>query len=167
MSVTKSASSAQTYRNAMEALVTEEVEKQLQHLPARITSYLNKAEVVAYALNRLPSLYATSEKGWQQQCKRAYREYATQIVTAVRQAIAAVQQDPLRTGAPLRSGETWEAQTALQGLRELLQHEGLSWVNLVETVEHTLIKTTRGEITWRKRGKVAQPNHEWENSRYL
>ncbi len=36
---------AQTYRNVMESLVVEEVEKQLQKLPAKVSSYVNKAEV--------------------------------------------------------------------------------------------------------------------------
>lgn len=158
---------AQTYRNIMELLVSDEVDKQLQQLPAKVTSYLNKAELIAYALNRLPPLYATSEKGWQQQCQRAKRELTGKIVAAVRQAIAAVQRDPLRTEAPLKVGDSWKAEVALQELRDLLRRKELSWDNLVDTVEYTLIRTARGEITWRKRRSTMPQNVAWQDYRYL
>jgi len=158
---------AQTYRNVMESLVVEEVEKQFQALPAKVASYVNKAEIIAFALNRLPALYATSEKGWQQQRERARKEMDSRIVTAVRQAIAAVQRDPLRVVVPLRVEDNHEAQLALQGLRALLQREELSWGNLVDVVENTLIRTTRGEVTWRKRNPISAKRYDWNNSHYL
>lgn len=158
---------AQTYRNVMESLVVEEVEKQFQRLPAKVSSYVNKAEVVAFALNRLPPLYATSERGWQQQRDRARRGMDSQIVTAVRQAIAAVQRDPLRAVTPLKVEEEQESLAALQGLKELLGREELSWRDLVSAVENALIKTARGEITWRKRAQPAVQRSEWNDTRYL
>ncbi|NJP09304.1 MAG: late competence development ComFB family protein [Leptolyngbyaceae cyanobacterium RU_5_1] len=157
---------AHTYRNVMEPLVAEEVETQLKHLPPKIAGYINKTEVIAYALNRLPPLYATSEKGWQQQFTRASKTMRTQIVAAVRQAIAAIQRDPLRTTAPLKFDENRDAKEALQGLRELLKAEDLSWSNLVDTVEHMLIRTARGEISWRKRGSSLTEGRAWRDSRY-
>lgn len=158
---------AQTYRNVMESLVVEEVEKQFQKLPVKVASYVNKAEVVAYALNRLPPLYATSERGWQQQRDRARREMNDQIKTAVRQAIAAVQRDPLRAVTPLKVEEEQESTAALQGLKELLGREELSWRDLVNAVENALIKTARGEITWRKRANAPVHRTEWHDTRYL
>ncbi|MCL6434370.1 MAG: late competence development ComFB family protein [Leptolyngbyaceae cyanobacterium HOT.MB2.61] len=158
---------AQTYRNVMESLVVEEVEKQYQKLPAKVAGYVNKAEVVAYALNRLPPLYATSERGWQQQRNRARRGMDDQIKTAVRQAIAAVQRDPLRAVTPLKVEEEQESTAALQGLKELLGREELSWRDLVNAVENALIKTARGEITWRKRTSASVHRSEWHDTRYL
>ncbi|PSB25859.1 competence protein ComFB [Stenomitos frigidus ULC18] len=150
----------------MESLVVEEVEKQLQKLPAKVSSYVNKAEVIAYALNRLPALYATSEKGWEQQVIRARRELGNQILAAVRQAIAAVQRDPLRAVVPLKIGAEQESQVVLQELKELLGQEELSWRNVVDGVENALIRTARGEVTWRKRGNAAAQRNEWHDSRY-
>lgn len=158
---------AQTYRNVMESLVVEEVEKQFQRLPPKVVSYVNKAEVIAYALNRLPPLYATSERGWQQQRERARRGMDQQIMTAVRQAIAAVQRDPLRAVTPLKVEEEQESIAALHGLKELLGREELSWRDLVNAVEHALIKTARGEITWRKRASVSVQPSQWNDTRYL
>jgi hypothetical protein len=158
---------AQTYRNVMESLVLEEVEKQYQRLPPKVAAYVNRAEVVAFALNRLPPLYATSERGWQQQRTKARKDLDSQIVASVRQAIAAVQRDPLRATTPLKVEEEQESLLALQGLKELLRREELSWRNLVEVVESALVRTARGEITWRKRNHPAAQRSEWQDTRYL
>jgi hypothetical protein len=158
---------AQTYLNVMEVLVAEEVDKQQKQLPSRIAHYINKIEVIAYALNRLPPLYATSQKGLQQQKSRASKELQAKIVLAVRQALAAIQQDPLRSSPPLRLEGDRGPQDALLGLKELLGASDLSWTNLVDEIEHTLIRTARGEITWHKRGTVLAESHEWQDSRYM
>ncbi len=158
---------AQTYRNGMEPLVIQEVTKQLKQLPSKTVLYINQAEAIAYALNRLPPLYATSEKGWQQQQVRASRDLHTQLVAAVRQALVAVQRDPLRSVAPLKLEEDRDAGEALQGLKELLRANDLSWKNVVDQVEHALIRTARGEITWRKRGSAVAEGHEWGDNRYM
>ena len=84
------------YINVMEMLVSEEVSRQLASLPDRISKYVKRLEVETFALNRLPALYASSEKGLQHQYDRALHEYKPQIVSAVRQAFAAVQVDPIR-----------------------------------------------------------------------
>lgn len=98
-----SASDFQTiiYRNAIEPIVIQEVEQQLQRLSPNILQYINSAQIIAYALNRLPALYATSKEGWNAQQLRAKKQMKEQIVTAVRQALAAVQRDPLKISTPL------------------------------------------------------------------
>lgn len=159
--------SAQIYLNVMEVLVAEEVDRQQKQLPPKIAHYINKPEAIAYALNRLPPLYATSQKGLQQQRSRATKDMQTKISLAVRQALAAIQRDPLRTSPPLRLETDRGPQDALRGLQELLGTEDLSWVNLVDEIEHTLIRTARGEITWRKRGTSLAESHEWQDSRYM
>lgn len=89
------------YYNVMEDLVAEEVRGQLASLPSRLTQYIKRFEVETYALNRLPTLYACSREGWIHQQKRARKEFQGTIKTAVRQAIAAVQRDLLRSATPL------------------------------------------------------------------
>ncbi|QIZ69984.1 late competence development ComFB family protein [Oxynema aestuarii] len=87
------------YKNAIEPLVVEEVQRQMQRLPVKLLNSLNRDEImsqaIAYALNRLPSMYATSERGWHFQYQKAIEQFRPQIVTAVRQALAAIQRDPL------------------------------------------------------------------------
>ncbi|MEM6838107.1 MAG: late competence development ComFB family protein [Cyanobacteria bacterium P01_C01_bin.120] len=113
------------YINVMESLVAEEVSHQLANLPERVSKYVKRVEVETFALNRLPALYASSEKGLQHQYERALHDHKPQIVSAVRQAFAAVQVDPIRLSQPLQLNQEEEA--VLQALRELLQQPELSW----------------------------------------
>ncbi len=124
------------YINVMELLVAEEVEHQLRQLPSRILKYVKSIEVETYALNRLPSLYAVSEKGWQSQYHKAKYELRKDISNAVRQAIAAVQVDPLRASRPLvrRSyAATVDANAAalLDQFRAALGQPNLTWESLL------------------------------------
>lgn len=89
------------YRNAIEPIVVQEVEHQLRHLSPKMLKYIDPLQVIAYALNRLPALYATSEEGWHWQQARATTKMREQIATAVRQALVAVQRDPLKVSTPL------------------------------------------------------------------
>ncbi|MBD2692385.1 late competence development ComFB family protein [Anabaena catenula] len=151
-------------RNVMEMLVVEEVEKQIQSLPLKTANYIKASEVVAYALNRLPSLYATSKRGWQRQWHHGKTELYQQISTAVRQGMAAVQRDPLRINEPLNFPEDQAAQTALEGLKVLLQREDISWDNLNNVVEQTLLNTLKGNITW-SNGRSDNQKFDWEKHR--
>lgn len=133
------------YFNVMELLVAEELEKQIHGLPPRVLKYLKRVEVETYALNRLPSLYASSEKGWQHQYERAKREFRNQIKSAVRQAIAAVQVDPIRMSKPLKVNSHEDAQVALNALRELLRQPELSWDGVVKRVKLIVTKVQGGQ----------------------
>lgn len=93
------------YRNAIEPIVVQEVEYQLRHLSPKILKYIDPVQVIAYALNRLPALYATSEEGWHWQQERAKTKMKEQVATAVRQALVAVQRDPLKVSTPLKETE--------------------------------------------------------------
>jgi hypothetical protein len=160
-----------SYRNAMESLVVEEVDRQLQRLPTKLVEYISTAEVIAYALNRLPSLYATSEKGWRQQRLRGKNELKNQVNTVVRQALIAVQRDPLRVAAPLgMTEEELEPYIALQGLRQILGKENLSWDTLIEVVERSLRKARReGKSEQPTVPSISQPTspaYDWDDNRY-
>lgn len=152
--------------NVMETLVIEEVETQVEKLPAKVANYIKVAEVVAYALNRLPSLYATSKRGWQRQLHYGKTELYQKISTSVRQGIAAVQRDPLRVNDPLNFIEDGSAIIALEELKNLLQCEDLSWEKLPEIVERTLLNTSKGRITWRKTITSNDDMFDWNNHRH-
>lgn len=124
------------YINVMELLVAEEVKQQLKSLSPRVIKYLKVVEVETYALNRLPALYASSEKGWQHQYEKAKRELRNQIKSAVRQAIAAVQVDPIRSSEPLQLGQDQdEASGVLDSLRDLLKQPDLGWDGVVSRLQ--------------------------------
>ena len=121
------------YINVMELLVAEEVEQQLRQLPTRVLKYVKPIEVETYALNRLPSLYAASEKGWHSQYQRARHELRKEIYEAVRQAIAAVQVDPLRASRPLLHRPSVPSNEALllEQFRAALGQPNLTWESLL------------------------------------
>ena len=152
--------------NIMEVLVVEEVEKQVSKLPNKVASYIKVSEVVAYALNRLPCLYATSKRGWQRQLHYGKTELSQKISTPVRQGIAAVQRDPLRVNDPLNFHEDRSAVQALEQLKDLLQCKDLTWEQLPNLVEQTLLNATRGKRTWKQMRQSNDDIFDWNYSNY-
>lgn len=143
-----------TYINVMEMLVAEEVAKQIKGLPPRMLKYLKRSEVETYALNRLPSLYASSEKGWQHQYEKAKRELYSQIKSAVRQALAAVQVDPIRSSEPLTFSQDENAEAALEILRALYQQPDLGWDDAVDRLR-ALLASRQGKKSAAETQQVA------------
>jgi hypothetical protein len=139
----------QTYQNVMEILVKEEIEKQLKSLPVSRRPYINRVEVATYALNRLPAMYASSQKGKIEQRRVGLVKYKAEIIIAVRRAIAIVDRDPLRSSNPLISETEVKyrnAETALQDLKyifqkyQIINQNELSWDKAVMLVERILSK---------------------------
>lgn len=154
------------YINVMEVLVAEEVDRQLKRLPTRVLKYVKRVEVETYALNRLPALYASSEKGWEYQSEKAKQELHAQIANAVRQAFAAVQVDPIRLSQPLTlMAESQEAQKALQALRDMLHQPNLSWDGIVQTVRQ-LISQGRVQPTPSPSSTDDQQTRVWRPGTY-
>ncbi|RZM77175.1 late competence development ComFB family protein [Leptolyngbya iicbica] len=117
-----------THFNVMELLVADEVDRQLQDLPPRLAKYLKRSEIETFALNRLPALYAASERGLEYQQAKAQQELQGQITRAVRQALAAVQGDPLRAAQPLQiEAPQQQAEVALAMLQQWLKAPDLTW----------------------------------------
>ena len=136
-------SPARAYTNVMEVMVAEEVERQLAHLPPRVMRYIKPVEVETYALNRLPSLYASSEKGWRCQYDRADRALRKQVGDAVRQAIAAVQVDPIRASEPLEVRQGVDAAEMLNKFRKALKKPNLTWEALLGYIKSSRQSTSR------------------------
>ena len=127
------------YKNVMELLVEEEVGQQFKALPPRISAYINPVEWVAYALNQLPALYATSEKGLHHQIQRGRVKHGAEIKQAVVRALAAIRRDPLRLSTPLESPYAPFREVLLR-LRALLRNDGLEWDAIPVAVEQALTR---------------------------
>ncbi|MGD2181429.1 late competence development ComFB family protein [Lusitaniella coriacea] len=165
-----SANYPKTYRNVMEVLVVKEVERQLKQLPANLARYIEPSQVITFALNHLPPLYASSEEGWQQQCHRAEQDLQEKIQTVVRQSFAAIQRDPLRSSTPLPPPEGTEeriAHNALNALQELLLQGDLTWNTMVETVRQTLVQAMEGELTQAQTEKITRRQRKRDRYRGL
>ncbi len=125
------------YKNVMELLVEEEVARQFQALPLRVATYVNQVEWVAYALNQLPPLYATSEKGLHHQMQRGQAKHGAEIKQAVMRALAAIRRDPLRSSTPLESPYA-QVKEVLLSLRALLRNDRLEWEAIPLAVEQAI-----------------------------
>ncbi|MGD1905385.1 MAG: late competence development ComFB family protein [Leptolyngbyaceae cyanobacterium] len=177
----------QAYTNVMESLVADEVSRQLKALPPRVLRFIKRAEVATYALNRLPALYASSTQGLTYQQKRAQREFKVKISEAVRQALAAVQVDPLRLSNPLDAANDG-APAVLDALRTLFNRSDLDWSTAltelnrlqVTSQENTIANhpkpeatswrpgTYGKEVSWknRTRAKDEKSMFDWNDRRY-
>lgn len=128
----------QSCKNAIEELVIDEIELQISHLPEYRRSQMNLSEVAAYALNRLPPMYATSKAGWLRQRKKAAIEMRMQIESAVRRALVGVKPDALRDSSPLPYQEVASHARSLAALQQLLGAEHASWQDIPNALENAL-----------------------------
>lgn len=145
------------YKNVMELLVEEEVVRQHDALPPRVAEYVNRIEWVAHALNQLPPLYATSEKGLNHQLERGRVKHGAEIKRAVQRALAAIRRDPLRTSTPLRSPQAPFAELLSQ-LRFLLRNDRLEWNTLTTAIEQALEQASQGKFVRRPAATLRSPS---------
>jgi Late competence development protein ComFB len=162
----------QTYKNAMELLVAEEISKQIQRLPEHLSKYINRVEVATYALNRLPPLYASCEEGLARQKVRGRNEFQKQITESVKQSFAAVQRDLLRTSKPLiadsEDSDIIDARNALQELADFLPHREFSWHHLVKLIKPLLVQLANRELTPEEMDRLSsQLSYSWNDPRYM
>lgn len=143
--------------NLMKVLVNEEVNRQCKLLPATVARFINKGDVVVYALNRLPGIYATTRRGREIQERDARVVLKSQIENAVRQGLAAVQQDPLRSAEPWKDPEISAMDAVLDDLRQILKYDQLTVDNLSELVKYRLAQVARGDLSWKQEGSF-----DWE-----
>ncbi len=125
-------------RNALEELVIEEAEAQYKRLGADIKKRVDLSEVIAYALNRLPPMYATTQRGWTQQRKKAEQELGQAITKTVRNGFLSTQSDNLRQNDPIPAHELISQARSLAKLRKLFNKEYLKWKDVPDVVRTAL-----------------------------
>ncbi len=123
------------YMNVMEILVEEEVRSQTQNLSDRTAEVLRSGEIIAYALNQLPSLYATTQRGLDYQVKEGRKKYAVEITKAVRCAINAVMRDPIMAAVPLGAQVPSSLRKVLHDLQIILGERHLEWEDVPKSIE--------------------------------
>ncbi|MCL1493900.1 MAG: late competence development ComFB family protein [Pseudanabaena sp. Salubria-1] len=125
-------------RNALEELVIEEAEAQYKRLGADVKKRVDLSEVIAYTLNRLPPMYATTQRGWVQQRKKASQELGAAIAKTVRNGFLSTQSDVLRQGDPIPDHELISQARSLFKLRKLFSKDYLKWKDVPEIVQDAL-----------------------------
>lgn len=150
-----------SYTNVMERLVAEEVGRQKAKLPPKLREYIKTAEVETFALNRLPALYASSEKGWQMQYEKAAQAHAEEVTQAVRRGIAAVQVDPLRASQPLSVRQNDQSEAILTTFRNLLNQPDLTWDDILYKCKRLLLPRNHPDRPPLK-DELLAARHLWE-----
>ncbi|MFM7889053.1 MAG: late competence development ComFB family protein [Pseudanabaena sp.] len=125
-------------KNALEEIVVVEVQEQLKLLNKASRETINLSEVTAFALNRLPALYASTSRGWLQQRKRAHNELRNQVVIAVRHALLGVKLDPLRKDTQFTTIKVETPAHVLAKLQKLFSKPSLAWQDVPEAFQETL-----------------------------
>lgn len=124
-------------RNVLLEFVYREANAQIQNLGSGIRHKYNIDEVIAYTLNRLPSMFASTDIGLQtkrQECTTMQAD----ITKVTRQAFLAVRLDPLREHQPLESVEVANAPYALLEVQDRLGWTNLMWCDLPRALEDNL-----------------------------
>jgi len=129
-------------KNALEEIIVVEIQQQIKQLSPTAQQSINLSEVTAFALNRLPVLYASTSRGWLQQRKRAHNELQNQIVNAVQQALLGVKRDPLRQSTKIAASKVETPAHVLAKLQKLFKKTSLRWKEVPKTFQETLDMVT-------------------------
>jgi hypothetical protein len=92
---------ANSYKNVMELLIDNEIDRQTCSYSQIEAQKFNRIEVATYALNRVPPLYASSQEGIERQYERGMSEFSDRITATVAQALRTIQKNPHPTSTPL------------------------------------------------------------------
>ena len=124
-------------RNVLLEFVYREANAQIQSLGSGIRHKYNIDEVIAYTLNRLPSMFASTDVGLQTKREECTAMQAD-ITKVTRQALLAVRRDPLREHQPLEAIEVANAPYALLDVQDRLGWTNLMWCELPKALEDNL-----------------------------
>jgi hypothetical protein len=124
-------------RNVLLEFIYKEANAQLQSLGSGIRHKYNLEEVMAFALNRLPPMFASTDVGLQSKRAECLSMQAD-IAKATRQALLGVRRDPLRQHQPMEDIELANAPYTLIGVQESLSRTNLMWCDLPEALEENL-----------------------------
>ncbi|TYQ29294.1 late competence development ComFB family protein [Pseudanabaena sp. UWO310] len=138
--------------NVLEEILVRETYIQIEELPPEKQPKVKVAEVVAYALNRLPPLFATSINGWQYQYAYAVNELSPQISQSVKHGIKTVLfGDPLHDLTPLPNHLFTNSSGVLYQLSQILGRRHLRWRDVPALVESVI---TRSQYVSKNRGQT-------------
>jgi len=137
-------------RNVLEDVVVAEAINQLRFSAEGVRDKINISEVAAYALNRLPPMYATSEEGIEH-----LREKSLVGMGTVIQSIMTLSRLPRRIDAPIPVLKFEEEQeSALSQVRQIAQRDDITWRNISKLVEDALEETKVSRFGWRTRWQL-------------
>ncbi len=103
-------------------------------------SQINRSEVVGYALNHLPTMYATSSRGFKYLRQRAVTEYAREIIGAVRNGVMKVAKYSRTDVVPIYTHQfEQEYEQSMLALNNFFNRDDISLQNIMEIVRELLL----------------------------
>jgi hypothetical protein len=99
----------------MEKLVAQEVEFQLAQLPEAMQGRIDRTDVEAWALNRLPARYATGKRGIKHVEQGLLTTHSATIVSVVRAGLQVVLRNDRPPGEPVFPAPAVESLSAADG----------------------------------------------------
>lgn len=123
--------------NVLDHLIFRAMEKIMK---PELYNQINQAEVAAYALNRLPPMYATSDRGFKHLRQKVVNEFARELIAAVRTGVMKVLQVAYTDVPPIYAYQfEKEYEQSMQLLRNFLNREDISFNNIVPIVQDLLL----------------------------
>jgi hypothetical protein len=126
--------------NVMEEIVEATALNFMQKLSVEEQEEVKFAEVVAFALNHLSPMYATSKRGYQFFYQKAVNEFLEEITLSTHDAILQVKNLPHTESAPLpidRFDRKIDKEI-LSKLKLILKRPNLTWRYVVQAVEEAI-----------------------------
>lgn len=122
--------------NAIEHPVYEEALLQHADLPVDVRVKFKPIEIAAFALNRLPSMYAATTDEYQQQLSTAQGELKPKIIEAVKRGIKTLRMgDPLYDSTPLPDQLFCESGGLLGCLSVAFNRKDLRWSDIPQILQ--------------------------------
>jgi hypothetical protein len=133
--------------NAIEYPVIQEVRSQIHSLSPELRQKLNLIEVVAYALNRLPSMFAHTKDGYRYHYNNAVGEFYPKIVDAVRRGIMVLLVgDPLHDSSPIPEQVFCDPPGLLNSLCELFDRKQMRWKEVPSVLRSLMPDTSTDDL---------------------
>lgn len=127
------------YVNVMEEVVTLAARSLIKTVRMGMQAKIKLSDVVTCALNLLPPMYATTEFGLKFCRYKVKTEMVEMVNQMVREAIVRVCKAPLRRVSPSPVAAIQvEQNQAIAKLSSILNHEQVTWQNLIVLVEQQL-----------------------------
>ena len=124
-------------RNVLLEFVYREATAQIQNLGSGIKYKYNLDEVTAFALNRLPPMFVSTDVSLQSEREKC-RAMQADIAKTTRQALLGVRRDPLRQYCPMEAIELASAPYTLLETQDRLGWKNLMWCDLPKALEESL-----------------------------
>lgn len=135
------------FANVLEEIVIREIYQQIEDLKPELQTQIKIAEVTAYALNRLPPLFATSINGWKHQYDYALNELNINIEQLVRRGFQVVLAgDPLHDFTPLPKHLFVNSAGVLYELSQILGRKYLRWRDIPLIVQELVHMSAENQM---------------------